>query len=81
MRTLYQRLAPLMFAAILLSTVAITGCAPRVYDPYHHDYHRWNHDEIVYYQRWENETHRQHVDFSKRSEGDKKEYWDWRHSH
>jgi hypothetical protein len=61
----------------------MTGCAvhARVYDPYYHDYHPWNHDEIVYYQNWERETHREHRDFRRRNSDEQKEYWDWRHKH
>ena len=58
-----------------------TGCATRVrvYDPYYGDYHVWS-GETVYYGRWEHDTHREHMDFNKRSDADKKAYWDWRHS-
>jgi len=67
-----------VFAASLLSV----GCAAhaRVYDSYHHDYHAWA-GESGYYVQWENDTHRDHRDFDRRSEEDKKAYWDWRHSH
>ncbi|MFZ2002740.1 MAG: hypothetical protein WA239_17130 [Candidatus Sulfotelmatobacter sp.] len=30
----------------------------RVYDPYYSDYHVWNDDEVVYYQQWAHEYHR-----------------------
>jgi hypothetical protein len=50
------------------------------YDPYYHDYHRWDNHETVYYSQWETSTHRDHQDFNKRSDADKKEYWDWRHT-
>lgn len=43
--------------------------------------HYWNHDEVVYYQNWEHETHRQHVDFKNRSQSEQNEYWQWRHKH
>jgi hypothetical protein len=73
----------LMLAAVLISPAVIFGCAEHVryYDAEYHDYHTWDHNEIVYYQRWEAETHRQHVDFDRRSDEEKKEYWKWRHSH
>jgi hypothetical protein len=51
----------------------------RVYDPYYHDYHAWD-GEVTYYSQWEHDTHRDHMDFNKRSDDDKKAYWDWRHS-
>ena len=54
----------------------------RVYDPYYTDYHTWNHDEVVYYNQWSVETHRDpHRDFRKLNEQEKKEYWTWRHNH
>ena len=69
--------------ATLASTFLIAGCAvhARVYDdPYYHDSHPWN-GEVVYYQQWERDTHHEHMDFNRRSDADKKAYWDWRHSH
>lgn len=54
----------------------------RVYDPYYTDYHVWNQDEVVYYQRWADETHRDpHRDFRKIPPNEQKEYWTWRHNH
>jgi hypothetical protein len=35
-------------------------------------------NETVYYQKWETETHRQHVDQNQRSKDEQKEYSDWR---
>lgn len=69
-----------LFAATLASSSLMTGCAvhARVYDPYYHDYHGWN-GETVYYNQWEHDTHREHRDFNKRNDDEKKEYWDWRH--
>jgi hypothetical protein len=81
----YRYLCTLLLAGAIAAPVLISGCAARaeyrVYDPYYSDYHVWNHDEIVYYQRWEAETHRDHRDFKKRSAEEQKEYWTWRHSH
>ena len=62
-----------------------TACAHhyyRVYDPYYSDYHVWNHDEVVFYERWARETHRDpHRDFRSLPPGEQHEYWDWRHRH
>lgn len=81
----YKYLCTLLLAGSIAAPVMISGCAARaeyrVYDPYYSDYHIWNHNEIVYYQRWEAETHRDHRDFNKRSAEEQKEYWTWRHSH
>ncbi len=80
-----MRLSNIILSLILMTGTAaasasLTGCATRVYDPYYHDYHTWNHGEDVYYSRWENETHRQHEDFRKRNSDEQKQYWDWRHN-
>ena len=81
----YRYLCALLLAGALTTPVIMSGCAARaeyrVYDPYYSDYHVWNHDEIVYYNRWEGETHREHRDFNKRSADEQKEYWTWRHNH
>jgi len=53
----------------------------RVEDPYYHDTHVWDDTEVVYYQRWCRETHRdEHRDFRKLPAEEQKEYWTWRHS-
>ncbi|MGH9727838.1 MAG: hypothetical protein ACRD33_10165 [Candidatus Acidiferrales bacterium] len=71
-------------AAFFLSTITV-GCAARgsyrVYDPEYRDYHRWNNNEVVYYQRWEVDTHRRHEDFRRRNREEQNEYWTWRHHH
>jgi len=68
-------------ATVLASASAMTGCAGGgvVYDPYRHDYYRWNYDENRFYQEWEIVTHRVHMDFNRRSAGDQRAYWGWRH--
>ena len=80
-----RRYFGLMFlsVAMLVIPVVILGCATRVrvYDEEHRDYHAWNHGEVMYYQRWEAESHRDHKDFNHRTEAEKKEYWNWRHTH
>lgn len=79
---LSARLAPLVLSAAFASSVVITGCTVHAgyYDPYYHDRHPWN-GEVVYYDQWEHETHREHKDFKHRSKDEQKEYWDWRHKH
>ena len=73
------------FTSFLLATVIALplvcgGCEARVrvYDPYYSDYHVWA-AETPYYTQWEHDTHRDHMDFNKRSDADKKAYWDYRH--
>ncbi len=82
MRWLNRNIASIVLAAVLVSPLAVTGCAAhvRVYDPYYHDYHNWDH-ETVYYNQWEVETHHPHEDFNKRTPAEQKQYWDWRHNH
>ena len=81
MRSWYRNLPSLFLACILASPLFTTGCAvhARVYDPEYHQYHAWA-GEQGYYNQWEQNTHRQHMDYNKRSDADKKAYWDWRHS-
>lgn len=74
-------LGTLLMSAVLLSPIVITGCAARVYDYDGHDYHRWNHHEVVYYQQWEVDTHRRHEDYDRRNHDEQREYWQWRDSH
>jgi hypothetical protein len=67
------------------STLVINGCAARasyrVYDPAYEDYHVWDSNEGVYYQRWEVETRRDHRDSRGRNSDEQKKYWSWRHNH
>jgi hypothetical protein len=75
----------LILTGTLAFSVLGTACAPhpyRVYDPYYSDYHVWNDNEVVFYQQWSRENHRdEHRDFRKLPAGEQKEYWNWRHSH
>jgi hypothetical protein len=84
MRKLTRTLSMFALTVALSAPILIGGCSGggyhRSYDPYYNDYHVWNNDEVVYYNRWEHDTHRDHVDFRKRKSDDQKEYWNWRHS-
>jgi len=73
----------LLVAGALALPLATIGCGPhRVYDPYYHDNHRWDNNEVVYYNQWTVETHHdQHRDYKHLNKDDQKAYWDWRHSH
>ena len=70
MCSLLRNLIPLVLAAAFAAPVLTTGCAmrARVYGP----------GEAPYYTRWEHDTHRQDMDFNKRSKADQKAYWAWR---
>lgn len=74
-------LGTLLLSAVLISPVLMSGCAARVYDYDGHDYHHWDHQEVVYYQQWEVDTHRRHVDYDRRNQNEQREYWHWRDSH
>jgi hypothetical protein len=80
MRVKHAMIALTLFATALSAT-AVTGCASGglVYDNYGHDYHRWNPGEDRFYRRWETGTHRSHMDFQRRSAGEQRAYWGWRH--
>ncbi len=77
---LLRNISSCLLAAAIGAAGFTTGCAvhARIYDPYYHDYHPVS-GEVVYYNQWEHDTHRDHVDLEKRKDADKKEYWDWRH--
>lgn len=85
MRRKHPHLGSLLLALALVAPLATTSCAEhrhRVYDPYYNDYHRWDDHEVVYYNQWTVETHRDsHRDFKHLNDNEKKEYWTWRHAH
>jgi hypothetical protein len=81
-----RHLRAILLAVVFSSAVLGMGCGDhhhyRVYDSYHTDYHVWNSGEVVYYQQWSVETHRDsHRDFRRLPPEQQKEYWDWRHNH
>lgn len=55
--------AALLLSATFLSPLLVTGCRDR---------------ETVYYNRWERETHREHVELARRNAEEQKEYREWR---
>jgi hypothetical protein len=75
----------ILMSLILLSQLFLGACAEhntyRAYDGYYHDHHDWDDREQSYYIQWENESHRDHHDYKKRSSNDQDDYWKWRHSH
>jgi hypothetical protein len=85
MRLVCRYLTSLVLALAFVSPTIISGCAARVStgytvrDPYYNDDHVWDTTEVGFYTRWENDTHRKHVDFRKRPAAEQKEYWTWRH--
>jgi hypothetical protein len=81
----HDYVSSILLAGTLFLPAVIGGCAVRAsyrtYDPAYSDYHVWDSNEGVFYQRWEVETHRDHRDFRKRNSDEQKEYWGWRHNH
>jgi hypothetical protein len=82
MRDLSGNFAAMVLAVALVGPVFIAACEGevRTYGVGYGDYDTWNHHEVVYYNNWEHETHRDHVDFAKRSDAEQKEYYSWQHS-
>jgi len=64
--SLMKNLAALLLAFTLPSPLLLTGCRDR---------------EAGYYNRWEQETHREHVDLERRPAPEQREYRDWRQRH
>ena len=67
----------LLFAGLV--SVSTFGC----YHHHDHDYvaMRWSNGEEPYYERWENETHRDHKSWDQRNADEQRQYWDWRRDH
>ena len=63
MRPLFRKVAPLLLAVVFASPVLLAGCQDR---------------EAAYYNRWERETHREHVDLNRRAAEEQREYAEWR---
>ena len=66
-----KKLTGCLLASALMIPL-LTGCGPR---------HDWGPDENRHYTQWENETHREHQDYDRRSRSDQNEYRDWRNHH
>lgn len=64
-RSSSRKFASLLLAVALVSPLAMIGCRSQ---------------ETVYYNQWEHDTHREHVDLSKRSADEQREYAEWRRS-
>jgi len=81
MRFTDKGFATFLLTVVFAAPLFMSGCAvhARVYDPYYGDYHVWA-GETVYYNQWEHDTHRDHVDFNRRNSDEQKEYFTWRHS-
>lgn len=83
MRRSHRLLAGLCIATIATAPLTLGACSStpnRVHDPYYNDSHPWTRDEDHFYRRWEEETHRQHADFSQRPTEEQRAYFEWRHN-
>ena len=86
MRSRSRLLSAMLIAGAIASPVVVAGC-------FHHGYSnsgssnngysngRWNDSEGPYYSRWEQDTHRDHKDWSQRNADEQQQYWSWRHDH
>ena len=83
MSKLYRWLRACLLAVIIAAPVVGTGCAVRagVYDPYQHDYHRWDSRERRDYRQYWEERHGQYRDYWRLNDDERREYWEWRHHH
>ncbi len=66
----FRKIRTCLLGAAMMSGLLSTGCKVVNQPPAN--------NETVYYQKWETETHRQHVDQNQRSRDEQKEYSDWR---
>ncbi len=64
-----------LLASVLLVAVLSIGCAA------HRQVYVWGSGETTYYAQWEHETHRDHVEWEQRNDGDRNAYWAWRKHH
>lgn len=53
----------------------------RVYDPYRHDYHRWDNSEQARYRAYLRERHESYVAYQHQRAAQRRAYWRWRHEH
>jgi hypothetical protein len=77
MRSMFRNLAPLLLATGLAVPLFVTGCQSQA--PPQATTQAAPQDDS--YARWEHDTHRDHVDISKRTDDERKQYNDWNASH
>ncbi len=73
-------------AAPLVATTSATAAegasatiSVRVYDPFRHDYHRWDGDEERSYRAYLAERHRSYLAYRHQRIAQRRAYWRWRH--
>jgi hypothetical protein len=88
MHRVHRYVSSLFLAAALATPVAIMAAQPqdasvqvRVYDKDHKDYHTWDANEDKAYGQYHSENRKSPEDFSKGTQKQQSQYWNWRHSH
>jgi hypothetical protein len=71
----------LLLSCAMLIPQAIRADGQSYYDADHKDYHVWNAQEEQAYRRFLEEKKIAYHDWSKASQRERQEYWDWRHRH
>ena len=51
----------------------------RVYDPYRHDYHKWDRHEERAYRTYLAERNRSYLAYRRQRLAERRAYWHWRH--
>ena len=69
------RFGRFLLASALMIPLFSTGCVE------HRRAYAWGPGETPYYERWEHDTHRDHIDYERRNAEDQKAYWNWRKHH
>jgi hypothetical protein len=78
----------LFLSAALLAPMSASAAAAagvpaavviRVYDPYRHDYHRWDRGEQARYREYLRERHRSYIAYERQRAAERRAYWRWRH--
>jgi len=89
MHRAYGYIASLFLTAALVAPVSIMAAPSpqtdsvqvRVYDSHHKDYHDWNDDENRAWGRYLSENKKKSHEFSKATNKEQSQYWNWRHTH
>jgi hypothetical protein len=61
-----------LLASSLMLPLLSAGC---------YQHREWGPGENTHYMQWESETHRNHLEYDRRSKADQNAYWDWRNHH
>jgi hypothetical protein len=69
------KIGRILLASALAIPLLATGCAE------HRRAYAWGPGENAYYARWERETHRNHVEYQRRSGAEQRGYRNWRRHH